>query len=67
VSGETSSEVVACEMGIDNLEAQVAMPTSSFEPTFDSTLEALSKQVDAQRGILEMCRSLVVERESLFF
>jgi len=66
-SSEALGEMATCEVGTNNLEAQATMPSSSYETMFDSTLEVLSKQVDVQRVILEICKGLVVKGESLFF
>jgi hypothetical protein len=48
-SSEALGEMATCEVGTNNLEVQATMPSSSYEPMFDFTLEVLNKQVHVQK------------------
>jgi hypothetical protein len=57
----TSSEVATSEVAIDDLQTLTITPLGSFDLTHDSKIEVLSKHIDVQTGIVEMCKKLIVE------
>ncbi len=61
ISVATSSEVATSEVAIDDLQTLTITPLGSFDLTHDSKIEVLSKHIDVQTGIVEMCKKLIVE------